>query len=148
MAAATHEQPLEAVADADGFVPYRLRKPAQFFPALTMLDAQQLVEQLGQRERVLRIAHAARELEANGERCDTLAALAVRAELTCTQSKDAMQEKVARLRRAIKEASELAAELGAEVDEPGMRSVCFAFSGCCQRTAAELRRQQLWRGGR
>lgn len=148
MSAATHEQRLEAVLDAGGPVPYRLRKPAQFFPALTMLDVKQFVEEAGQRERVLRIAHAARQLEANGERCDTLADLAVRAELTCAQPNDAVHEKTERLQRMIKEASALAAELGSELEELGMRSVCFGFSGCCQRTAAELRRQQLWRGGR
>ena len=144
MSVVTPECDSVGAVDVVDAAPYRLRKPAPFFPAPSMLDLQQLVEQSGQRELILRIAHAARQLEAKGQRCHSLAELDAHSQLTRVPLEEAAQSKTSRLQRLIEEASALAVELGAELEAPEVRAVCFGFAGCCQRTAAEIRRQQLW----
>lgn len=143
MSAATHEHESHVVVDSVDEPKYRLRKPALFLPATTMSDLQKIVEQSHQRALVLRMAHVSGQRENAGQRCDSLAELAACAQLP---SSEVESDKLARLRRLIKDAFTLAADLGAELEDPGLRVVCFRFCECCQRVSAEIRRQQLWEG--
>lgn len=125
-------------------VPYRLRKPAQFFAMLTLSDASKLVEESGQRDMLLRMAHAARQLEAAGQHCDSLAELAAVSHLEALPELDASGRETQRLQSLLKDAVELADKLGQASHDAAMRALYFNLCRHCQRATTEIGRQRLW----
>ncbi len=126
---ATSEPSSECSRTAMAEPPYRLRKPAGFFPALTASYVQ-------------RVVASTRRSGANSPPCATLSAEGTPETL---QSIDkSARDKLAELRMLIKTVAALAADVGAESGNKKIRALCFGFSGCCARVAADIRREQLW----
>lgn len=123
--------------------PYRLRKPSRFFPTSTLSDLQKIVEDSGQRELVVRMAHAARRLEAAGERCDTLAEL--KAAVHLAPAPNALAGTLeAELQSLLKDVVGRAVKLGESSQDAAARAFYFALCHDCQRAASEIGRRRLW----
>ena len=143
---AVTDQPPDTEASVQ--TPHRVRKHVQYFRALSMADALRLVEQTGQRGMVLRLARAARQLECQGERRNSLAELAAFAQPSPgPKAPESLHAKVDKLRALLGEVGPLAADVGSALQDAGQRSLCFKLSRCSQRAAAELGRWGLWNDG-
>lgn len=146
MPATTVEAQHSAACEKFAPVARRSRKHTQVCLSMSMLELQQLVEQTGHGDLVLGMARAASQMAAEGRRCESLRELAERARSDRPAPTSGPRAKAAVLQRLIQEASAVAAELGAEVEQSNLRALYFGFSRCCQRVSAELRRAQLWTG--
>lgn len=126
-------------------LPCRIRKHIQLFPPLTLSDAVDLVETSGRRDMVLRMGHAARQLEAAGHRSVSLAELAAAASLApAAKPEDSPDAETAKLQRLLRDAVASAVKVGEAAHDEELRSICFALCRHCQRAAAEIGRRQLW----
>jgi hypothetical protein len=104
-----------------------------------------LVENSGRRDMVLRMGHAARQLEAAGQRCASLAELAAAAQLApAAKPEDSSDTEAAKLQRLLREAVASAVKVGEASHDEALRAICFALCRHCQRAAAEIGRRQLW----
>ena len=128
--------------------PYRLRKPAQFFHAPTLEDAKAIVEDSGQRDRILRMAHAAHELAQIGKHCSTLRELDAAAQLAIAVPPVAAKtSSIERLQELVGLTAALSADIGGSAADITLRTLCFELARRCQHASAELRHHRLWATG-